>query len=264
MVPDARWLQLARDRYLVQVMVDEATDFSCVQLAATIELSHPKVRSWLACGDFRQRITRQGISDASDVSWIDRVTGVTVDTSEIETDYRQTPKLHAFAEALAASAVATHIPDTEDPKPILAEGIQDAKLAEWLSQRVLEVERSVGRLPSVAIFVDGDEKIDPLVEAIRPLLAEHTTRIVACHQGRVVGEEQEVRVFDIEYIKGLEFEAVFIVGLDGLATRVPDLFDSYLYVGVTRAATFLGVTCDQQLPSTLEFVRSFFTSSSWA
>ena len=56
MLPDARWLQPVRDRYLVQVMVDEATDFSCVQLAATIELSHPKMRSWLACGDFRQRL----------------------------------------------------------------------------------------------------------------------------------------------------------------------------------------------------------------
>ncbi|HVZ62012.1 MAG TPA: ATP-binding domain-containing protein, partial [Terriglobales bacterium] len=100
-------------------------------------------------------------------------------------------------------------------------------------------------------------------EDVRPLLAENTVRIVACHKGRVVGEEQEVRVFDIEYIKGLEFEAVFIVGLDGLATRVPDLFNRYLYVGVTRAATFLGVTCNQQLPGTLEFVRSFLTSS-WA
>jgi hypothetical protein len=262
-LPDARWLQPVRDRYLVQVMVDEATDFSCVQLAATIELSHPNVRSWLACGDFRQRITRQGISDASDVSWIGRVTGVSVDTSQIETDYRQTPMLHAFAEVLAMRSVAINVPDTEDPRPILAEGIHGAKLAQWLAQRVLEVERSVGRLPSIAIFVDGDEQIDPLVEAVRPLLAEHTVRIVACHEGRVVGEEQEVRVFDIEYIKGLEFEAVFIAGLDGLATRVPDLFDRYLYVGVTRAATFLGVTCNQQLPGTLEFVRSFFTSS-WA
>jgi hypothetical protein len=264
MLPDARWLQPVRDRYLVQVMVDEATDFSCVQLAATVELSHPRIRSWLACGDFRQRITRQGISDAADLSWIARVTGVPVDISEITTDYRQTPMLHALAEALATGSPPSKIPDTEDPRPILAEAIHDARLGRWLAQRVLEVERSVGRLPSIAIFVDGDEKIDPLVEAVRSLLAEHNVRIVACHEGRVVGDEQEVRVFDIEYIKGLEFEAVFIVGLDGLATRVPDLFDRYLYVGVTRAATFLGVTCNQQLPGTLEIVRSFFTSSSWA
>lgn len=263
-LPGARWLQPVHDRYLVQVMVDEATDFSCVQLAATIELSHPKVRSWLACGDFRQRITRQGISDVSDLSWINRVIGVPVDTSEIRTDYRQTPALHAFAEALAARSTVAEVPDSKEPRPILAEGIHDAKLAEWLAQRILEVELSVDRLPSIAIFVDGDEKIDPLVEAIRPLLAEHNTQIVACHQGRVVGDEQEVRVFDIDYIKGLEFEAVFIVGLDALAMRVPDLFDRYLYVGVTRAATFLAVTCNQQLPSTLEFVRPFLTSSSWA
>ena len=264
MLPEARWLQPVRDLYLVQVMVDEATDFSCVQLAAMIELSHPNIRSWLACGDFRQRITRQGISDASDVAWINRVAGVTVETKEIHTDYRQTQTLHAVAEALVRGSMTENIPDTEDPKPILVEGIHGARFADWLAQRVMEVERSVGRLPSIAIFVDGDEKIDPLVEAVRPLLAERNVRIVACHEGRIVGDEQEVRVFDIEYIKGLEFEAVFIVGLDELASRVPDLFERYLYVGITRAATFLGVTCNQQLPASLEFARSFFSSSSWS
>lgn len=263
MLPEARWLQPVLDRYIVQVMVDEATDFSCVQLAATIELSHPRVRSWLACGDFKQRITREGIADAADVSWIQQVTGASVDISEITTDYRQTPKLHAFAEAIATGTAKPDIPATDDPHAILVENIHGAHLAAWLSERVLDVERSVGRLPSIAIFVDGDDKIEPLVESIRPLLAEHNARIVACHEGRVVGNEQEVRVFDIEYIKGLEFEAVFIVGLDELATRLPDLFDRYLYVGVTRAATFLGVTCNRKLPNKLEFIRPNFKTSGW-
>jgi UvrD-like helicase C-terminal domain len=48
-----------------------------------------------------------------------------------------------------------------------------------------------------------------------------------------------VRVFDIQHIKGLEFEAVFFVGVDELAARLPDLFDKYLYVGTSARASFL-------------------------
>jgi hypothetical protein len=36
----------------------------------------------------------------------------------------------------------------------------------------------------------------------------------------------------------MEFEAVFPVGLDGLAERVPKLFLGFLFIGVTRAATY--------------------------
>lgn len=52
-----------------------------------------------------------------------------------------------------------------------------------------------------------------------------------------------MRVFSIEHIKGLEFEAVFFADVDRLAEAQPELFDRYIYVGATRAATFLGLTC---------------------
>lgn len=44
-----------------------------------------------------------------------------------------------------------------------------------------------------------------------------------------------MRVFDIQHIKGMEFEAVFFVSIDQLATLHPALFDKYLYV-VTNGA----------------------------
>ena len=69
-----------------------------------------------------------------------------------------------------------------------------------------------------------------------------------------VGEAKEVRVFDVKHIKGLEFEAVFVVGIDHLAERLPVLFDRYLYVAVSRAATYLAVTSEGKLPQRLESV----------
>ena len=54
-----------------------------------------------------------------------------------------------------------------------------------------------------------------------------------------------MRVFNVQHIKGLEFEAVFFVGIDKLAENQPELFEKYLYVGATRAATYFGMTCEK-------------------
>jgi UvrD-like helicase C-terminal domain len=137
-------------------------------------------------------------------------------------------------------------------------------LAQWLADRIHEVERGIGRLPSIAVFVDGDDLIDPLIDATRPLLEARNIPIVGCKEGRVAGDDQEVRVFDVQHIKGLEFEAVFFIGIDRLADRIPDLFQRFLYVGVTRAATYLGLTCERELPTQLEPLRPNFGAADWS
>ena len=105
--------------------------------------------------------------------------------------------------------------------------------------------------------------IDPLQEATQKLLAERSIHIVGCKEGRVVGDAREVRIFDIQHIKGLEFEAVFFIGIDRLAERIPHLFHRFFYVGVTRAATYLGLTCERSLPKQLEPLRSHFAANGW-
>ena len=70
-----------------------------------------------------------------------------------------------------------------------------------------------------------------------------------------------MRVFDVQHIKGLEFEAVFFLGIDMLAERAPALFDRYLYVGTTRAATYLGVHCEGDLPHVLQSLEPQFCSN---
>jgi DNA helicase IV len=75
-----------------------------------------------------------------------------------------------------------------------------------------------------------------------------------------MGQDSDVRVFDVQHIKGLEFEAVFFIGIDRLAKLHPQLFDKYLYVGTTRAATYLGFTCDKVLPPAISSLRPLFVS----
>ena len=119
-------------------------------------------------------------------------------------------------------------------------------------------QRFVGQLPSTAIFVNAEDDVAPVAEALNEALSEHNIQVIACREGQAVGQESNVRVFDIQHIKGLEFEAVFFVGIDQLAALHPALFDKYLYVGTTRAATYLGVSCDGALPPAIEELRPLF------
>jgi UvrD-like helicase C-terminal domain len=266
------WLTTIRSRYLTQVFVDEATDLSAVQLACTVELTDPAFRSWFACGDLRQRITTHGIRDAAEIDWLARTAEIKIDVRSINVGYRQSQRLRELSDALAALLDGGDRPETEPSKgneeanawPLLGERLSGKAMAEWLAARIGEVEDSVGRLPSIAIFVDGDALIDGLVDDIRPLLAERNVPVAGCKEGKVVGDEREVRVFDVQHIKGLEFEAVFFVGVDRLAERIPHLFRRFVYVGVTRAATYLGVTCEEALPSGLEPLRPHFSTDRWS
>ncbi len=54
-------LQMVLSHYRNQVLVDEATDFSPLQLACMAALTHPRLRSFFACGDFNQRLTTWGL-----------------------------------------------------------------------------------------------------------------------------------------------------------------------------------------------------------
>lgn len=267
------WLDTIHRRYVPQVLVDEATDFSAVQLAGMIELAHPRLRSWFACGDFRQRITACGLQDAAELAWIGTTTGLreAVRSRDVSVGYRQSPRLRAFASALEgfqgqapSTAAAPMGADFDsDVWPLLSERRAGSDLAKWIGARINEIGKAVKPLPSIAVFVDGEDRIDHLVKSLAAVLASQSLSVAACRNGRDIGDRQEVRVFDVQHIKGLEFEAVFFVGVDNLAIRLPDLFDRYLYVGVTRAATYLAVTCEDVLPAELEPARSLFSVGTW-
>lgn len=265
------WLETIKSRYLMQVFVDEATDLSAVQLCCTAELAHPRIRSWFASGDLRQRITATGMQDESEIEWLNRTAGIKIDVRRIAIGYRQSRRLRLLSDSLGRLLDARSSTETESPRgdeetdvlPLLGENLSENMLAHWLADRIGEVERAIGKLPSIAVFVDGDDKIDPLLAALRPLLSEHNIPIAGYKGGLVVGDAREVRIFDVEHIKGMEFEAVFFVGIDRLAERIPELFLRFLYVGVTRAGTYLGLTCETILPKQLDSERHHFGCANW-
>jgi len=249
--------------YRNQVFVDEATDFSPIQLACMASLAHPATRSFFACGDFNQRLTTWGTQSAGDLKWI--TSGL--EFQEVNIAYRQTRQLNALARDIISlvggSNPIVELPkdvDNEGVSPALLEGAGDFEiLTRWLADRLQEIERFVKRMPSTAIFVNSEESVVPVAERLDRALIEQNLRVVACSNGQVVGQDSDIRVFDIQHIKGLEFEAVFFIDVDRLAERHPTLFDKYLYVGATRAATYLGMTCERKLPGAIEKLRPQFT-----
>jgi superfamily I DNA/RNA helicase len=222
----------------------------------------PEVKSFVACGDFNQRITDWGTRSLKEFNWV----FPDLDIRKIDITYRHSRQLNDLARKLAAlsrtESPSAKLPpnvDSEGVAPVLATGLDDGAVIEWLSERIVEIERFTQKLPSIAVFVDGEDQVTPLAEALNGSLSVQNICAVACPGGQTVGQDNDVRVFDVQHIKGLEFEAVFFVGIDKLASRQPGLFDKYLYVGATRAATYLGLTCTSpELPERLQALEADF------
>lgn len=255
-------LQTVQGLYKHQILVDEATDFSPIQLACMAALSSPQMRSFFACGDFNQRLTTWGTRSLADMRWV----FPDIDIREVSVAYRQSRQLNELARdiitVLGGADQHVSLPanvDSDGQSPVLLEGVENlSEVVAWLAERICEIERFLGQMPSTAIFVNAEDEVQSLAVALNIALEDSNIRVVACPGGQVMGQDNDARVFDIQHIKGLEFEAVFFVGIDRLATKQPALFDKYLYVGTTRAATYLGLTCDSGLPPVMETLRNHF------
>lgn len=246
--------------FRTQIMVDEATDFSALQLACMEGLAALPGRSFFACGDFNQRITTSGIRSTEQLTWV----SPTMVPKKINVIYRQSRSLNRFAGELLQLMGGDMTAHGEIPTDSTHDGVRPALLeggdvgaAEWIADRIMEVERTVKQMPTIAVLVNTESDVKPMAERLTECLESINLKAVACDE-RVLGEGTDVRVFEIRHIKGLEFEAVFFVGVDRLAQLQPELFDRYLYVGSTRAATYLGMVCETELPTRLAGLRSMF------
>ncbi len=260
--PAQRILTRMSDLYRTQVLVDEATDFSPIQLACMSMLARPVSRSFFACGDFNQRVTAWGTRSLEQMKWV----LPDIDNRSVSIAYRQSKKLHALARQLvalsgdsAAEVALSDFADNEGVSPVLGTGMVDlVDTSRWLADRIIEIEEAVRELPSISILVNSEADVRPTAEALGNALLDNNIRVIPCPDGQVRGREGAVRVFNVEHIKGLEFEAVFFVGVDTLAANLPDLFDKYLYVGATRAASYLGLTCAGLLPDRVKHLEPLF------
>ena len=252
-------------RYVVAV--DEAIDFSAVELACMRLLAHPVFDCVTLAGDPMQRMTGQGIGDWDEI-------GELVEPPELHAlrlSYRQSRKLLRIAARLFENSVGRPAPfaagfgeSTEEPEALHYRSSSREDQARWLTARIGEIYKVCEeRLPSIAIFVPEEGEVQPVTGILRALLEAYGVETEACLEGRILGTQAKVRVFSVQFIKGLEFEAVFFVGADRMSALTPDLVDRFLYVGLTRACRFLAVTTDCKFPHELAHVKDLFKQATW-
>lgn len=255
------------DQFRTHIVVDEATDFSAIQLASIFHLTNPRYRAATFSGDLMQRVTTEGLGDWKELE--DLVP--TIQRIELVASYRQTPTLLRIAKKLYTEIIGEEPPfDSRHnggaafPAPLKYAGVLDDALAEWLASRIYEIYQiNGGSLPSIAIFVPAEDDIDRAHGLLKEALSDFSIEVEACKLGKILGAGSNIRIFSIEFIKGLEFEGVFYIDIDRSHNRHTDLVDKYLYVGLTRATTFLGITYSERLPSKFAFLEEDFVAGDW-
>lgn len=250
------------------VAIDEASDFSAIQLQAMASLSHPKFNCVTLCGDLMQRMTREGIRSWDDFSRL----WPNTEERTLQKAYRQTPPLLAIARRMYREIIGQEPPfisyapsDSRYAQPLFYQHPDpDIRLA-WVVRRILDINRDAkGQFPTIALFVEDDSKVRELHEKLKDNddLLNAGLEIDACEKGRFVGDKQAVRIFSVQYIKGMEFEAVFILNIDQIDEN---LLNQYLYVGLTRANYYLALTAQNDLPGSIAYLKEEFkTESNWS
>jgi len=234
--------------------IDEATDFHLIDLLCMHSLGHLEISSVTYSGDLMQRLTTSGIRNWNELkSFIPKFY-----VKELVISYRQSPTLLEIAQHLyqtATSREAEYISymdaDNKEPKPLLYIDDMEEESIEWMAKRILEIYKAYGNtIPSIAVFLPEENQLQDFSIKLGNIdeLADVDIKVMACNNGQVLGEENTVRVFSLDYIKGLEFEAVFFHNIDEVVNNSSaDLMFKNLYVGLSRASFYLGITSKNEI-----------------
>jgi superfamily I DNA/RNA helicase len=253
-----------RDNCKPVIAIDEATDFSAIDLLAMHSFRHPELSSVTLSGDLMQRMTQDGLR-----SWEEFSNMVySAEVKDLTISYRQTPTLLSLAQIIYQKATNINAeyrsymdPDPRESKPLIKISRDKQEKMDWIAERIRDIDatyrESVGALPSVAVFVPSEEEINGFVRDLDDAL-EGDIPVVPCREGEVLGDRNAVRVYAIDKIKGLEFQAVFFHNLDDMLNLSEELLLKYLYVGLSRAVFYLGVTLSGNLDGNLKFLEEYF------
>lgn len=229
--------------------IDEATDFCVCDIYAMQSLLTRDFYSLTLCGDMMQRLTDYGLK-----SW-DELNGVVPNPTvvEMKTSYRQSKKLLEVARQLYQDTLnktpnyKAFMKSNKVPAPLIYSSEDEFSKIEWISKRISEVYRAYGeQLPSIAIFVNDKGYIPKFASNL-----EHeeffTKNNIKVLDGTLEGnksEDSHINVYPIDVVKGMEFDVVFFHNIDNSSVDIDNL-KRFIYVGVSRAAFFLGITLNE-------------------
>ena len=130
---------------------------------------------------------------------------------------------------------------------------------EWIVARLREVYTAYNKeMPSVGIFIPDGENVDYFV---RKLQEEDDLGEIRIEPGSETTASRAVKVYELNEVKGMEFEVVFFYDLDiALQGDDNELMNRYLYVGISRATSHLAATLTKRNGN--ESIIKYFDSES--
>lgn len=263
-----------KNNYKPVIAVDEATDFSLIDLLAMNSFRHPGISSVTFSGDIMQTMTKNGLKSWEDYCRLSRYSKELekVKIENLKVSYRQSPSLLRLAkkmykESTGKNAVYTSFIEIKEgekePKPLKIVSRDEDEKLEWVAERIIEIYHAYdGSIPSIAIFLPKESMLVDFAAKLGGIerLSDVGINVVACVGGQILGDENSVRVFSIDKIKGLEFEAVFFHNIDSLLEldNSEDLLMKFIYVGLSRASFYLGITLNEGFSGKLNFLNKDF------
>jgi hypothetical protein len=250
--PQVRFIKpWSRVRHLV---VDEAQDFSPVQLQLLLDAVDPRSSCVTASGDLKQRLNHPaGLSD-----WASG--GLRIASGEghrgvFRVNYRQTTRLGTLAYDYYKAHFGEPVPFVprqgfEGPAPCIIRGGRLNDRLEILAERLVGArEEQPGW---TAVVVSDDKEVRE--RAARVLIPRLREEHIRCRRSKGVDlrDTTTVHICSTAAIKGLEFGVVCLVEPAAtLRGRTDDQGLRTMYVSITRPARHLIVTCATDLPRPL-------------
>lgn len=260
-----KYIQAYKDLCRPVIGVDEATDYSLIDFYGIKSFGHYEVCSYTLCGDLMQLMKQDGITN-----WNQLKHPLLFEKLEVKNllmSYRQSKELLRLADLIyqeelkKKSPYQCYLEGEETPKPLWLESDDIDDKAQWISQRVMEITKTYGYVPTIAIFTIDKRKAEDLKEALDECenLEMAGIEVKVCSDNTLEGEKT-LRIFPIDQVKGMEFEAVFFYDIDDIEST--SLINKYLYVGLSRASMYLAVTSNGRSRKISKMLKKYFNADS--
>lgn len=249
--------------------IDEVTDFHPFEVLCIESFLESELSSMTICGDLMQRMTKRGIRDWSDYFSFDREFFV----EQLNYSYRQGPKLLNAAYGLyglttTRSLNMKSVFDEYDiePEPIL---FCNESLESRLSFLINQIQKALNfynnNCPSIGVFVHEESDILLYSNELRKYMNSLTIKmqVVGCYNGRDLQIQNSIKIFSLGYIKGLEFDVVFLMDYDKMLMKRGKRF-AYrnAYIGISRSSFHFGIISSSSIGFE-NIVELFSKKSNW-
>jgi DNA helicase IV len=123
----------------------------------------------------------------------------------------------------------------------------------------MEIIKTYNCVPTIAVFTINKRVAEELKEALDECdnLVRAGIEVKVCSDNTLEGDKT-LRIFPIDQVKGMEFEAVFFYDIDEIEST--SLINKYLYVGLSRASMYLAVTSNGRSQKISNMLQKYFTT----